>query len=178
MASVETVSSTANMVEIKENKWFLIPNNYLDRARFVIKVVELLLSFVAFVLEEVVNRCLSCPPLYFFEFVSCTAFLFTTLLLVILSTNLHRALKIYIWSILDLVYTTAVACLFPIASIVLLCINGGTNLERAAAAFGIVASIAFVVDVVVHIKTKGLPLRIRNQGTQDSAQTAACVKET
>lgn len=56
-----------------------------------------LLSFVAFILEEVVNTCVSCSALYFFEFVSCTAFLFTLLLLVLLSTTLHTRVGITGW---------------------------------------------------------------------------------
>ncbi|GAA6082324.1 CKLF-like MARVEL transmembrane domain-containing protein 6 [Tachysurus ichikawai] len=56
-----------------------------------------LLSFVAFILEEVVSSCTSCGALYFFEFVSCTAFLFTLLLLILLSTPLHQKVGISCW---------------------------------------------------------------------------------
>lgn len=56
------------------------------------------LSFIAFILEETVDSCFSCSPLYFFEFVSCTAFLFTLLLLVLLSTKLHKKIGIEDWS--------------------------------------------------------------------------------
>uniref|UniRef100_A0A8B9JEP5 CKLF-like MARVEL transmembrane domain containing 6 n=1 Tax=Astyanax mexicanus TaxID=7994 RepID=A0A8B9JEP5_ASTMX len=59
--------------------------------------VPQLLSFVAFVLEEVVSNCTSCGPLYFFEFVSCTAFLFTLLLLVLLVTPLYLRVGITCW---------------------------------------------------------------------------------
>ncbi|KAJ8395214.1 hypothetical protein AAFF_G00034160 [Aldrovandia affinis] len=177
MASGEAVYNTTTMQETKPKKWFLIPTEYLDKVRFVIKVVEVLLSVVAFVLEELVDSCLHCPALYFLEFVSCTAFLFTLLLLVLLSTNLHRTVEIHCWSNLDLVYTAAIACLFPIASITLLCSNGGTELEMAAAAFGIMAAVAFVTDVVVHIKTKGVPFCKRNQETQSSDQSTSPEKE-
>uniref|UniRef100_A0A8C9XT84 Uncharacterized protein n=1 Tax=Sander lucioperca TaxID=283035 RepID=A0A8C9XT84_SANLU len=56
-----------------------------------------LLSFVAFILEEVVSSCVSCSALYFFEFVSCTAFLFTLLLLILLSTTLQNRVGITCW---------------------------------------------------------------------------------
>lgn len=59
--------------------------------------VPQVLSFIAFVLEETVDSCFTCSPLYFFEFVSCTAFLFTLLLLVLLSTKLHEKIHIEAW---------------------------------------------------------------------------------
>ena len=57
-----------------------------------------LLSFLAFILEEMVNSCITCSVLYFFEFVSCTAFLFTLLLLVLLATKLHTKVGINCWA--------------------------------------------------------------------------------
>lgn len=59
--------------------------------------VPQVLSFIAFILEETVDSCFTCSPLYFFEFVSCTAFLFTLLLLVLLSTKLHEKIHIEAW---------------------------------------------------------------------------------
>ncbi|XP_035529059.1 CKLF-like MARVEL transmembrane domain-containing protein 6 [Morone saxatilis] len=81
-----------------KSSWFLVPSASLDKSRFVIKVLEVLLSFAAFILEEVVLSCVSCSALYFFEFVSCTAFLFTLLLLILLSTTLHTRVGITCWS--------------------------------------------------------------------------------
>ncbi|MEQ2165983.1 hypothetical protein GOODEAATRI_022823 [Goodea atripinnis] len=60
-------------------------------------LVANILSLVAFILEETVTSCISCHPLYFFEFVSCTAFLFTTLLFILLSTTLHEKVGISCW---------------------------------------------------------------------------------
>ncbi|XP_005744224.1 CKLF-like MARVEL transmembrane domain-containing protein 6 [Pundamilia nyererei] len=79
------------------NSFCLIPSAHLDRNRFILKVVEVVLSFIAFILEETVDSCFTCSPLYFFEFVSCTAFLFTLLLLVLLSTKLHEKIHIEAW---------------------------------------------------------------------------------
>ncbi|XP_069581784.1 CKLF-like MARVEL transmembrane domain-containing protein 6, partial [Brachyistius frenatus] len=76
---------------------FTVPSEHLDRTRFFLKVMQVLLSFLAFLLEEVVNSCISCSALYFFEFVSCTAFLFTLLLLILLATTLHDRVGVTCW---------------------------------------------------------------------------------
>ncbi|XP_070822524.1 CKLF-like MARVEL transmembrane domain-containing protein 6 [Chaetodon trifascialis] len=139
--------------------WFTVPSQNLDKVRFAIKVTEVLLSFVAFILEEVVNSCLSCAALYFFEFVSCTAFLFTLLLLVILSTTLHTRVDITCWPSLDFLYTGGVAVLFFIASIIFASDNGGSSLEKSVVAFGLLATIVFVVDLVMFVKSRGSPFK-------------------
>uniref|UniRef100_A0A4W6G6H8 MARVEL domain-containing protein n=1 Tax=Lates calcarifer TaxID=8187 RepID=A0A4W6G6H8_LATCA len=116
-----------------------------------------LLSFVAFILEEVVSSCISCTALYFFEFVSCTAFLFTLLLLVLLSTTLHTRVGITCWPSLDFYYTAAITLLFFISSIVFAANNNGTDLEKTAVAFGFLAMAAFVVDLVLAFRSRGFP---------------------
>lgn len=58
-----------------------------------------LLSLVALLLEELVKSCTTCLGLYTFEFVSCTALLFTLLLLVLLATPLHARVGINCWPI-------------------------------------------------------------------------------
>ncbi|KAM7382805.1 hypothetical protein PAMP_002512 [Pampus punctatissimus] len=96
MATTEVYSATT--APNPKDSCFKVPSEHLDKVRFSIKVLEVLLSFLAFILEEVVNSCLSCTALYFFEFVSCTAFLFTLLLIVLLSTSLHTRVGITHWS--------------------------------------------------------------------------------
>lgn len=59
-----------------------------------------LLSLVALLLEELVQKCTACVGLYTFEFVSCSALLFTLLLLVLLATPLHNKVGISHWPIL------------------------------------------------------------------------------
>ncbi|KAI3360817.1 hypothetical protein L3Q82_012885, partial [Scortum barcoo] len=86
-------TTTAN----PKSSLLMFPSDNLDKVRFLIKVLEVLLSLVAFVLEEVVSSCTSCSALYFFEFISCTAFLFTLLLLILLSTVLHTKVGITAW---------------------------------------------------------------------------------
>lgn len=138
---------------------FSVPSQILDLPRFFIKLFEVLLSFVAFVQEEVINSCISCIPLYFFEFVSCTAFLFTLLLLILLSTPLHQRVGISCWTKLDFCYTAAIALLFIISSFIFTANNSGTTLEKSAVAFGFLASFTFVGDLIVFYRSKGLPFR-------------------
>ncbi|KAJ8354169.1 hypothetical protein SKAU_G00217360 [Synaphobranchus kaupii] len=157
MAATEHVYNTTTEREPASKKIFAIPSDHLDKIRFVIKMAEVILSFLAFILEEVVTNCVSCSPLYFFEFVSCTAFLFTVLLLVLLSTALHQKVGIECWPAVDLGYTGIIALLFFISAIAFAADNGGTSVEQASVAFGFLATAAFVVDIVRFVMTKGVP---------------------
>ncbi|XP_066499367.1 CKLF-like MARVEL transmembrane domain-containing protein 6 [Hoplias malabaricus] len=138
-------------------KWFIGASPNLSFFRLCVKGAEVLLSFVAFVLEEVVNNCMSCGPLYFFEFVSCTAFLFTLLLLILLATTLHQKVGISSWRDVDFWYTVVIMLLFFVASAVFGADNGGMDVEKAAVAFGFLASFAFLVDVIFFVKENGVP---------------------
>lgn len=163
MATADTVyNTTTTAQEPKSRKWITVPSENLDKLRFVIKVIEVLLSFVAFVMEEVVTNCSQCGPLYFFEFVSCTAFLFTLLLLILLATPLHQRVGINSWPTLDFVYTLAMAILFLLASIVFAADNGQTGLEQGAVAFGFLATVAFFIDVGLFVKNRGNPCQKGN----------------
>uniref|UniRef100_A0A3Q3A2D0 CKLF-like MARVEL transmembrane domain containing 6 n=1 Tax=Kryptolebias marmoratus TaxID=37003 RepID=A0A3Q3A2D0_KRYMA len=124
-----------------------------------------LLSFVAFVLEETVNTCLRCLPLYFFEFVSCTAFLFTALLLVLLATSLHEKVGISCWPKVDFLYSAIIALLFLISSIVFAADNSSSSVEVIAVVFGILSCAAFVVDLVFFVRTNGFPFK-KDQNTE------------
>ncbi|XP_061674806.1 CKLF-like MARVEL transmembrane domain-containing protein 6 isoform X2 [Syngnathoides biaculeatus] len=135
----------------------LVPSEYLDKRRFIVKILEVVLSLVAFILEEVVLVCINCAGLEFFEFVSCTSFLFTMLLLVLLSTTFHRRVGITSWSTLDFVYTLVIAFFFLIASIVFATINSGTSLEKGAVALGFLATLAYGCDLFLFWRTYGHP---------------------
>ncbi|XP_044062810.1 CKLF-like MARVEL transmembrane domain-containing protein 6 [Siniperca chuatsi] len=156
MATTVYASTTAPN---PKSSCFIVPSDNLCKVRCGIKVIEVLLSFVAFILEEVVHSCISCTALYFFEFVSCTAFLFTLLLLVLLSTTLHTRVGITCWPKLDFLYTAGIALLFFIASIVFASDNGDTTMERSAVAFGFMATAAFVADLVLFVKSCGFPFK-------------------
>ncbi|XP_051575871.1 CKLF-like MARVEL transmembrane domain-containing protein 6 [Myxocyprinus asiaticus] len=155
----DPVYNATTVQEPKSKKWLIVPSENLGKVGFVIKIIEVLLSFVAFVLEEVVSNCSSCGPLYFFEFVSCTAFLFTLSLLILLATTLHQRVGIRCWPSLDFVYTTAMAFLFLFASVVFAAVNGGTGLEQTSVAFGFLATMAYFVDFSLFLKEKGIPCR-------------------
>ncbi|KAM9431887.1 CKLF-like MARVEL transmembrane domain-containing protein 6 [Clarias gariepinus] len=158
MASEAVYNSTTTAdPSSRQNRCFNIPNNNLDLVRFCLKVLEVLLSFVAFVLEESVNSCTSCSALYFFEFVSCTAFLFTLLLLILLSTPLHMKVGINCWPKLDFVYSVLIFLLLIIASIAFAANNNGTGLENATVGFGFIASFTFLADVLVFYRARGFP---------------------
>ncbi|KAL6462381.1 hypothetical protein MHYP_G00288030 [Metynnis hypsauchen] len=169
MATDQVYTATTAAAPQNKSRCFIVPSENLSTVRCGIKVVEVLLSFVAFVLEEVVNNCVSCAPLYFFEFVSCTAFLFTLLLLILLITQLHNKVGITCWQHVDFGYTLLILVFFFIASIVFITDNSGTQVEKSAAVFGFLASFAFLADVVVFMKTKGIPCLGKKPGTENQA---------
>ncbi|KAL4617173.1 CKLF-like MARVEL transmembrane domain-containing protein 6-like [Arapaima gigas] len=175
MAAPEPVYNSTTVPENKAAKVFLVPTNLLSKARFVVKVAEVLLSFVAFILEEVVDNCTSCTPLYLFEFFSCTAFLFTSLLLVLLASPLHKKVGINCWPTVDLVYTLIIGSLFFVASIIFSAVNGGTELEKAAVAFGFLASFAFLVDGGIRPPAGPRTSPPKNRSSTPTAQTNLAV---
>ncbi|NWR45940.1 CKLF6 protein, partial [Regulus satrapa] len=60
--------------------------------RLAAKVVQTILSLVAVICEEIVDECSSCSGLYFFEFISCTAFLLNLLIICVYCTVLYESL--------------------------------------------------------------------------------------
>ncbi|XP_013884863.1 CKLF-like MARVEL transmembrane domain-containing protein 6 [Austrofundulus limnaeus] len=142
-----------------KSSFFRVPSELLDKPRCCLKILEVLLSLVAFVLEETVSTCLRCSPLYFFEFVSCTAFLFTCLLLILLTTRLHQRVGISCWPKVDFIYTSIIALLFLISSIVFGAENSKTSVEIVAVVFGILSCFVFVVDLVFFYRTNGFPFK-------------------
>ncbi|XP_076028028.1 CKLF-like MARVEL transmembrane domain-containing protein 6 [Genypterus blacodes] len=157
MASSDVYKSTT--VPEPRASFLLVPSENLEKLRVLIKILQVLLSLVAFVLEEVVNSCFSCSALYFFEFISCTAFLFTLLLLILLFTTLRTKVGITCWPQVDFIYTAVIFIFFLIASIVFAADNTKTSLELSAVAFGFLASFAFLVDLLFFWKSQGLPFR-------------------
>ncbi|KAF4076178.1 hypothetical protein AMELA_G00227330 [Ameiurus melas] len=155
--SVYNTTTTTEAPEGRSRRWFIVPNPNVDFIRFFVKIAEVLLSFVAFVLEESVNSCTSCSALYFFEFVSCTAFLFTLLFLILLSTPMHKKVGISCWPKLDFVYSALIAVFLIIASAAFAAHNSGSETERATVVFGFLAAIAFIIDVGVFYRTNGFP---------------------
>ncbi|XP_046733569.1 CKLF-like MARVEL transmembrane domain-containing protein 6 [Silurus meridionalis] len=162
-AVYNTTTTTTPTAANKSNRWFIVPNPELSFTRFFVKVAEVLLAFVAFVLEEVVTSCTSCTALYFFEFVSCTAFLFTLLLLILLSTPLHQKVGINCWSQVDFGYSVLICLFLFIASAAFAGSNSGSEVEKATVGFGFLAAIVFLVDVLMFYKEKGIPFFCLNK---------------
>ncbi|XP_064410971.1 CKLF-like MARVEL transmembrane domain-containing protein 6 [Latimeria chalumnae] len=150
---------------------------YLGKPRFILKVLQLVFSFVAFLCEEIVERCTVCGPLYFFEFVSCCVFLFGLMMFAVECTCLFEKFKMEERMIWDYVFTAAAGAFFLIASIIFAAVNDGTSLESTAVAFGFLASLAFIVDIGYLIKTKGLPSMSQKESPTRGTDTASSPEE-
>ncbi|XP_061737736.1 CKLF-like MARVEL transmembrane domain-containing protein 6 [Nerophis ophidion] len=176
MASVQVYSSTT--APNPGSSCLLIPSQHLSTHRFFLKVLEVLMSLVAFILEELVYTCVQCTPLEFFEFVTFAAFLFTLALIIILSTRLHTKLITSWVPKMDFVYTSVMTLLFLLASIVFAALNGGTALEKSAAVFGFIATAVFLFDVVIFWRTCGIPFNKGEKAAQSDGNLSAAAAPT
>uniref|UniRef100_UPI00398F6306 CKLF-like MARVEL transmembrane domain-containing protein 6 n=1 Tax=Pristiophorus japonicus TaxID=55135 RepID=UPI00398F6306 len=154
MDSEEVYQTTTEPIKATDS---FCNRQYLCSHRGSMKVVQVVLSFMAFFLEELVENCEYCHALYFFEFVSCSAFFLTLLLLVIMATSLKNKVDRVNWKLVDFFYIAVIAILFLIASIVFAAMNAGSSMEKASVVFGFLASFAFIVDVVLYLKEEGVP---------------------
>ncbi|XP_062923309.1 CKLF-like MARVEL transmembrane domain-containing protein 4 isoform X1 [Mobula hypostoma] len=106
--------------------------DYLRSTLGALKVLQVLLALIAFICIETVKECLPCGGLYLFEFVSCTAFVVTGVLLLMFTLNLHTKVPQINWNLTDLINTIVSTLLFFIASIVLAAMNHKRKGEIAA----------------------------------------------
>ncbi|XP_072373909.1 CKLF-like MARVEL transmembrane domain-containing protein 4 [Scyliorhinus torazame] len=151
---------------------FRCDSDYL-RSRFgIFKVLEVVLALIAFICIETVKECLPCGGLYFFEFVSCTAFVITGVLLLMFSLNLHTRVPQINWNLTDLINTVVSAVLFFIASIVLAAMNQKRGGEIAAVVFGFLAAGVYLVNSYMAFKIWILTVR-RQTGGPASEYTRA-----
>lgn len=129
--------------------------------RRILKGLQLLLSLLAFICEEVVSECGLCGGLYFFEFVSCSAFLLSLLLLIVYCTPVHDRVDTGKVKSSDFYITLGTGCVFLLASIIFVSTHSGTSAEIAAIVFGFLASSMFLLDFVVMLceKLRESPLR-------------------
>ncbi|NXJ96557.1 CKLF6 protein, partial [Corythaixoides concolor] len=58
--------------------------------RLPIKALQAILSLVAVICEEIVEACITCGGRYFFEFISCSAFLLSLLVLFVYCTDIYQ----------------------------------------------------------------------------------------
>ncbi|XP_069770507.1 CKLF-like MARVEL transmembrane domain-containing protein 6 [Narcine bancroftii] len=148
----------------------------ITRARCVVKVLEVIFSFLAFILEEVVAFCNICHALYFFEFVSCSAFFLTLLLLIALTTSLRQKVERVNWKKVDIWYTVVIAVFFLIASIVFAAKNEGSTEEKSAVAFGFLASFTFIADIVLYLKEEKWPVSRKETTPAETTRSSETVK--
>ncbi|XP_063160007.1 CKLF-like MARVEL transmembrane domain-containing protein 6 [Candoia aspera] len=134
--------------------WGHLTTSHLGRWRLCLKISQLVLSFIAFVLEEIVTNCSSCAGLYIFEFVSCSAFLLSISILVVYCSSLYEKTGKEKVACLDFIVVLLVGSIFLLASITFSGTSDKTPIENAAIAFGFFASIAFLVDGVQMIKKR------------------------
>ncbi|XP_054235628.1 CKLF-like MARVEL transmembrane domain-containing protein 4 isoform X5 [Homo sapiens] len=126
---------------------------------------RLILALIAFICIETIMACSPCEGLYFFEFVSCSAFVVTGVLLIMFSLNLHMRIPQINWNLTDLVNTGLSAFLFFIASIVLAALNHRAGAEIAAVIFGFLATAAYAVNTFLAVQK--WRVSVRQQSTND-----------
>ncbi|XP_055504792.1 CKLF-like MARVEL transmembrane domain-containing protein 4 isoform X1 [Leucoraja erinacea] len=146
--------------------------DYLRSSFGLLKLLQVLLALIAFICIETVKECLPCGGLYLFEFVSCTAFVVTGVLLLMFCLNLHTKVPQINWNLTDLINTILSALLFPIASIVLTAMNHKRSGEIAALVFGYLSAAAYLLNSYLAIKVWRLSDR-RPAAVQASEYTRA-----
>nr|XP_060508751.1 CKLF-like MARVEL transmembrane domain-containing protein 4 [Panthera onca] len=115
-------------------------------------VTQAILALIAFICIETIMECSPCEGLYFFEFVSCSAFVVTGVLLILFSLNLHMRIPQINWNLTDLVNTGLSTFFFFIASIVLAALNHKTGAEIAAVIFGFLATAVYAVNTFLAVQ--------------------------
>ncbi|XP_058485066.1 CKLF-like MARVEL transmembrane domain-containing protein 4 [Solea solea] len=125
---------------------------YLKSHFGILKVVEVVLSLIAFICIETIMMCSPCGGVYFFEFVSCSAFVVTGVLLLIFTLNLHTKVPHVNWSLTDLINTAASTFFFVLSSLVLACMNHNTGAEIAAVIFGFLVTAVYGVNTFLAVR--------------------------
>lgn len=120
--------------------------DYIRSLFGVLKCSQVVLALLAFICIETIMECSPCEGLYFFEFVSCSAFVVTGVLLLMFSLSLHERVPHINWILTDLVNTGLSALFFFIASVILASLNHKSGAEISAAVFGFLATISYSVN--------------------------------
>lgn len=146
----------------------------LEGKHLLLKIAQLVLSFVAFICEECISQCESCEGLYFFEFVSCSAFLLAILMLVVYWTPLNKKIIIESFKRIDFWVTLVVGVVFLIASIVFAATMDPNGLAKVSVAFGFLASFTFLMEFFFMYKSDYLS---KKQGTPTPGANGAVENE-
>ncbi|XP_068413991.1 CKLF-like MARVEL transmembrane domain-containing protein 6 isoform X2 [Eschrichtius robustus] len=104
----------------------------LKRTRLILKLLQLVLSLLAFICEEVVSQCTLCGGLYFFEFVSCIAFLLSLLMLIVYCTPVYDKVDTAKVKSSDFYITVGTGLVYLVASIFFSLTHDSTTAELAA----------------------------------------------
>ncbi|XP_004634277.1 CKLF-like MARVEL transmembrane domain-containing protein 6 [Octodon degus] len=133
----------------------------LPPPRRFLKGLQLLLSLLAFICEEVVSQCTLCGGLYFFEFVSCSAFLLSILFLIVYCTSVYDRVDAMKVKSSDFYITLGTGCVFLLASIIFVSTHDRTPVEIAAIVFGFLASLMFLLDFMAMLCEKRREAQLR-----------------
>ncbi|XP_076856777.1 CKLF-like MARVEL transmembrane domain-containing protein 4 isoform X1 [Brachyhypopomus gauderio] len=125
---------------------------YLKSHFGILKAVEVVLSLMAFICIETVMMCSPCSGIYLFEFVSCSAFVVTGVLLLIFSLNLHTKVQQVNWSLTDLINTAVCTLFFFLASVVLAALNHQSGAEILAVIYGFVVMVVYGVNTYLAVR--------------------------
>ncbi|XP_026071253.1 CKLF-like MARVEL transmembrane domain-containing protein 4 [Carassius auratus] len=110
--------------------------DYIKSHFGILKIIEVVLALISFIFIETIMMCSPCAAVYLFEFVSCSAFIVTGVLLLIFGLNLHTKVPHINWSLTDLINTATSTLFFFLASVVLAALNHQTGAEIAAVICG------------------------------------------
>ncbi|XP_059674493.1 CKLF-like MARVEL transmembrane domain-containing protein 6 [Gavia stellata] len=136
------------------------------------KALQAILSLLAVICEEIVEDCIECGGLYFFEFTSCSAFLLSLLILCVYCTVIYETFgedkvqRVNFWAM------PAIGVWFLLASIVLAATSSGYAVEKAAYVSGFLASGAFSAESIIeyfHSRKQNVGGRSENPGNTQSA---------
>ncbi|XP_072574339.1 CKLF-like MARVEL transmembrane domain-containing protein 4 [Paramormyrops kingsleyae] len=140
-------------------------NEYLRSNFGVLKIIEVVLALISFICIETIMMCLPCGGVYFFEFVSCSTFVVTGVLLLLFSLNLHTKVTHINWNLTDLLNTGISTFSFFLASLVLVALNHTSGAEIAAGIFGFLATAVYAFNTVLALR------RLRQGGRPSVGQT-------
>ncbi|KAM5138109.1 CKLF-like MARVEL transmembrane domain-containing protein 4 [Mantella aurantiaca] len=126
--------------------------DYMRSLQGFLKCTQVLLALLAFICIETIMECSPCEGLYFFEFVSCSAFVVTGVLLLMFSLSLHERVPHINWILTDLVNTGLSALFFFIASVILISLNHKTGAEISAAVFGFLATLSYSINTYLALR--------------------------
>ncbi|XP_030367598.1 CKLF-like MARVEL transmembrane domain-containing protein 6 isoform X1 [Strigops habroptila] len=112
------------------------------------KALQVIFSLLAVICEELVENCINCGGLYFFEFISCAAFLLSLLILCVYCTNAYEVFGKDKVGNVNIGVMSAIGVSFLVATIALGATSSESAAGKAASVFGFLASVAFLAESI------------------------------